>query len=164
VEPGDPLAANLKRPLPTYHAAEHRFVPPPGSEIADPMVGFFRIGFANGAEAYFLPVPSPFDMEVRGTEGRAFAWDNGLDIRMQHWVRRGIQVEETIIRPEGESPTMCTIREIIRELETGERTLGNIDVTKQVVEAQFGVAYSHLQNGARVYLPVTDRSLYIPGG
>ncbi len=34
----------------------------------------------------------------------------------------------------------------------------------QSVEVQFGVACSHLQDGARVALPVTDRSLYIPGG
>jgi hypothetical protein len=29
---------------------------------------------------------------------------------------------------------------------------------------QFGIAYSSLQGGARVSLPVADRSLYIPGG
>jgi hypothetical protein len=37
-------------------------------------------------------------------------------------------------------------------------------VTMQSVEAQFGIAHSHLQGGARVALPVADRSLYIPGG
>ncbi|MDD9986802.1 MAG: hypothetical protein OXQ31_11060 [Spirochaetaceae bacterium] len=59
---------------------------------------------------------------------------------------------------------VCTIRDIIRELATGEPTAGRIDITLQSVEVQFGVAYSHLQDGARVALPVTDRSLYIPGG
>ena len=49
-------------------------------------------------------------------------------------------------------------------MEGGERTAGNIDVTMQTVEAQFGVAHSHLQDGARVSLPIADRSLYIPGG
>ena len=53
---------------------------------------------------------------------------------------------------------------IIRELETGEPTVGRIDITMQSVEVQFGVACSHLQDGARVALPVADRSLYIPGG
>ena len=71
---------------------------------------------------------------------------------------------ETVIRPTGESPTVTTIRNIIRELETGDRTDGNIDVTMQAVEAQFGIAHSHLAGGARVSLPVADRSLYIPGG
>ena len=43
-------------------------------------------------------------------------------------------------------------------------TAGNIDITMQSVEAQFGMVHSHLQNGARVDLPLADRTLYIPGG
>ena len=59
----------------------------------------------------------------------------------------GAAVEEQVIKPTGESPTVCTIRNIIREIETGERTTGNIDITMQSVEAQFGIAHSHLQGG-----------------
>jgi hypothetical protein len=29
---------------------------------------------------------------------------------------------------------------------------------------QFALAHSHLQGGARVQVPVADRTLYIPGG
>ncbi len=158
VEAGDPLAANSKRPLPTFDRAGYRFVPPPGGEIADPMVGFFRVGYAEGAEACFLPRAGAFDVDVIGSEGRAVAWDNGQTFV----VRRG--GEETSYKPAGESPTVCTIREIIRELETGERTTGNIDVTMQSVEAQFALATSHLHSAARVTIPLADRSLYIPGG
>ena len=39
----------------------------------------------------------------------------------------------------GESATVATIRSLIRELESGERTTGNIDVTMQSVEVQFGL-------------------------
>ena len=56
------------------------------------------------------------------------------------------------------------VKNIINEIETGERTTGNIDVTMQAVETQFGVAHSDLLGGARVELPVKDRTLYIPGG
>ncbi len=49
-------------------------------------------------------------------------------------------------------------------METGERTKGNIDLTMDTVETQFALAHSHLQGGARVEIPVSDRSLYIPGG
>ena len=73
-------------------------------------------------------------------------------------------VREHTVRATGASPTMRTIQNLILELETGERTDGNIDVTMQSVEVQFGIAHSHLQHGARIPLPVTDRSLYIPGG
>ena len=125
------------------------------------MVGFFRVGYANGAEGLFAPMQGSFDVEVSGTEGRAYAWDNGETIRIR---RKGDAVEERTIRPQGDSPTVSTIRDIIRQIETGERTAGNIDITMQSVEAQFAVAHSHLQGGARIEVPVADRSLYIPGG
>jgi len=105
-----------------------------------------------------------FDIEVYGTEGRAYAWDNGEVIRIRRGTRKESAVEERTIKPTGESPTVCTIRNIIQQLGTGEQTTGNIDITMQAVEAQFGLAHSHLQGGARVDLPIADRSLYIPGG
>jgi predicted dehydrogenase len=164
VEPGDPLDAGPARPLPTFDAERRRFVPPPGKEIADPMVGFFRVRYESGVEGYFVPLAGHFDIDVHGTEGRALGWDNGEDFRIRRVGKGGKQVEETIIRRAGESPTVSTIRDVIREIETGERTAGNIDVTMQSVEAQFGLAHSHLQGGARVSLPVADRGLYVPGG
>src|SRR5262245_11132181 len=162
VEQGDTLDPG--RPLPTFDPAHRRFVPPPGREIADPMVGFFRVGYQGGAEACFIPMAGRFDVDVHGTEGRAFAWDNGEDFRVRRANKSGSEVQETVIRPAGEGPTVCTIRDLIREIETGERTAGNIDVTMQSVEAQFGLAHSHLRGGERVTLPVADRDLYVPGG
>jgi len=164
VEPGDALDPGPGRPLPTIDHEQNRFVPPPGKEIADPMVGFFRIGYQGGAEASFIPLAGRFDVDVHGAEGRAYAWDNGMDIRVRRANKRGDEVQETVIRPRGESPTICTIRDIIREIETGERTAGNIDVTMQSVEAQLGLAHSHIEGGERIYLPVAERGLYIPGG
>ncbi|MCZ6676067.1 MAG: Gfo/Idh/MocA family oxidoreductase [Candidatus Poribacteria bacterium] len=168
VDKDDPLAAGMgqqrPRAFPHYDSAGHCFVPPPGEEIADPMVGYFRIGYANNTEGIFVPIAGPFSIDVHGTEGRAYAWDNGDVFCVRRGVKGGSAVDEKIIKPTGESPTVCTIRNIIREIETGERTDGNIDVTMQSVEAQFGIAHSHLQGGERVALPVADRSLYIPGG
>ena len=161
---GKTLQKRLPMPIPEYDPDGHRFVPPPGQEIADPMVGFFRVGYAGGAEGIFVPREGGFEIDVNGSEGRAYAWANGEDIRVRRGGLQDSGVEETIIRATGESPTVSNIRNIIRELETGERTDGNIDVTMQAVEAQFGIAYSHLQGGSRVALPVADRSLYIPGG
>ena len=126
------------------------------------MVDFFRVGYTGGAEGHFLPIPGLFDIEVYGTAGRAYAWDNGETICLRR--RKEGSIDEQLIRPQGDSPTVSTIRSIIRQLETGERTTGNIDITMQSVEVQFGIAHSHLQQGARIELPVADRSLYIPGG
>lgn len=163
IEPGDPFDPNPSRPHPTYDKAAHRFVPAPGREIADPMVGFFRVGYANGTEGVFIPRRGGWEVEVTGTEGRAYAWNDGLHTRIRRDVR-GSDVTETVVRAVGESQTMRTIRDVIRELEMGQRTAGNIDITMQTVEAQFGIAHSHLQGGRRVALPVADRSLVIPGG
>ena len=110
-------------------------------KIADPMVDFFRVGYETGAVGYFVPTPRSFDLEVRGTEGRALAWDNGMDTRIQRPLRRGDEVEETTIHAAGDPPGITNIRNIIREIETGERTDGNINVTMQAVETQFGIAY-----------------------
>ncbi len=174
VQKGDPLdgGASKERPraFPDYDAEGHRFVPPEGEEIADPIVGFYRVGYDSGAEGIFVPITGRWELDVHGTEGRAWGWEQQGVWRVRRGGgkpvrgRRGSPVEETEFHPEGDSPTVCTIRDIINEIETGERTRGNIDVTMQSVEPEFGIAYSHLQGGCRVSLPVEDRSLYIPGG
>ena len=181
---GDPVASWVEgqlapsgdRPNPEYDPKGHRFVPPgetgivptakygSTSEIADPIVGFFRVGYENGTEGIYVPISSSWDLEVIGTEGRAYGWESQGVWRVRQAGRRAQEITEKIINPVGECPTVNIIRDIIRELETGERTSGNIDVTMQIVEPQYGIAYSHLEGGARVSLPVDDRSLYIPGG
>lgn len=163
-ETGHPLTRFFRQPLPTYDEAGHRFVLPPAKEVGDPLCDFFRMGYDGGLEACFIPLPNRFDVEVHGTEGRVSAWDNGLDFRVRRSGRQRPDAQETIFRPAGESPTICTVRDIVRQLDTGERTSGNIDVIMNTVEAQFGLAHSHLSGGARVMLPVQDRTLYIPGG
>jgi len=163
VEPGDPLAANSKRPFPTYDEAGRRWVPAAGLEIADPMVGAYRVGYTGGAEASFLP-SGRFDVDVVGTKGRAWAWNNGARFELWRGATATEPAFERSIEPAGETPTVCTIRDIINEMETGERTAGNIDITLQSVEVQFGLAQSHIEGGARIRLPLTDRALYIPGG
>ena len=159
------------RSAPDYDVKQHAFLPPEGEEIADPMVDLFRVGYTHHndkqkvrTEGIFLPVAGRFDIDVHGTEGTAMAWDNGGIFRIRRGRSKTTEIEEKVIKPAGESPTVCTIRDIINEIETGKRTSGNIDVTMQSVEVQFGLAHSHLQGGERRTLPVVDRQLYIPGG
>lgn len=168
VQPDSSLAGDgpQKRPrsYPLYVAENHAFLPPEDEEIADPMVDFFRVGFEGDMQGHFIPMAGMFDVEIFGTEGRAYAWDNGEVIRVRGSSRGdgGVQLKEII--PKGQSPTVSTIRNIIEQLETGRRTAGNIDITMRSVEVQFALAHSHLQQGSRVEIPVADRTLYIPGG
>ncbi len=179
IEPGDPLDPGDKREgpregtgplrqypwgLPHYDAMTHSFVPAPGHyNYADPYVGFVRVGYANGMEAMFVPMEARYiDIDVQGTKGSAFLWDAGETYRVRHTILGAADVVEEDIRQTGESPTIRIIRNIIQELETGKRTSGNIDVTMNTTEIQFGIVDSHLKGGARVSLPISDRSLYIP--
>ena len=168
VEPGDPEAKSMRRPLPAYDPKEKRYVPGEGEPYASPYPAFFRVGYQGGIEASYIPY-GRLDVDVIGTEGRAFAWDNSQLFRTWRPGKsgRGAVVEapaqEQTFTPEGESPTVCTIRDIINELETGEKTKGNIDVTMQSVEVQFALVESHLQTGARISVPIRDRTVYIPG-
>ena len=151
-------------PLPTFDPGENRFVPPDGEPFADPLLDFSRVGYDNGAEAVFIPLNRAAEFEIHGTDGRAYSWDDGEDIRLRRTVKGSGDTEETRLVPSGESPTVNTIRSLVRELDTGERASGNIDVTHQVCEAEFRLAWSHVQEGKRIPLPVEDagRSLYIP--
>lgn len=151
-------------PLPTFDPGENRFVPPDGEPFADPLLDFSRVGYDNGAEAVFIPLNRAAEFEIHGTDGRAYSWDDGEDIRLRRKIKGSGDTEETRLVPSGESPTVNTIRSLVRELDTGERASGNIDVTHQVCEAEFGLAWSHVQGGRRIPLPVEDagRSLYIP--
>jgi predicted dehydrogenase len=163
VAPDDPRVARRTRPEPTYDPATHRFVPPEGHEIADPHVDTFRVGYASGAEATFLPF-GRFEVDVVGTEGRAMTWENGGHFGVRRVTPNRGTVSETTYTPQGESPTICIIRDLINALKTGAPTRGNLDITLPSVEVQFGVAQSHLGGGSRIPLPMTDRSLRIPGG
>ncbi len=150
-------------PIPTYDADRMRFLPPSGLQYAEPIMGFARVGYEGGAEGLFIPRSGRTEFEVHGSEGRAVAWDDGEDFRVRRRAAGSSAVEETVVRPMGESPTVRIVRGIIGEMEGGGRTSGNIDVTVQATEAEFAVAYSHIEGGARVSVPVADRSLYIPG-
>jgi|GEM_PF-271013 predicted dehydrogenase len=149
---------------PTYDPDGHRFVPQEGQEIGDPMVDFFRVGYENGVQGMFIPSGGGWSIEVRGTEGHAYAWEHQGVYRIRKGAGKSPTVEEREITPTGYSPTVNTVRDIVNELETGERTKGNIDVTMQIVEPEFAIAYSSLQDGRGVSIPVEDRKLHIPGG
>lgn len=163
IAPDDARVAGRARPEPSYDPGTHRFTPPEGHEIADPHVDTFRVGYASGAEATFLPI-GRFDIDIVGTEGRAMTWENGGHFGVRRVLSKRGTVSETRFTPQGDSPTVCTIRDLINAVETGTPTRGNLDVTLPSVEVQFGVAHSHLEGGRRISLPVVDRSLRIPGG
>ena len=165
IDAGDPFDPEPRRPAPQFDAEHNQFLPSPGHEIADPYAGAFQVGYCGGLVGHFIPHRGFFDVEVRGTGGRAYALDNGNVIGLRR--SSGLYATETserVFYTFGESPTINTIRDLIHSMETGDSTHGNIDITMNSVEVQFALAHSHLDGGKRVEIPVADRSLYIPGG
>src|SRR5919202_1718204 len=120
----EPLIYCAEHGVRGIYAERRRFVPPPGEVYASPYPAFFRVGYRGGAEASFVPY-GRFDVDVIGAAGRAAAWDNGQLFRTWRPTKGDTPAHEATYRPEGESPTVCIIRDIIREIETGERTAGN---------------------------------------
>ena len=164
VQPDDALQPDQRFPQPTYDPAGRRYVPPPGREIGDPWAAFFRVGYTNGAEAYFIPRRGPFEVEVHGTDGVASAREGAGEFRTRRQRNGGAEVEQLVFRSVGESPSVRKVRDLVAGMDTGANTAANIDITMRTVEVQFAVAHSHLSGGARTAVPVTDRDLYIPGG
>ena len=152
-----------QRHLPLPLLDNDRLVPPDGSPFADPWLDFSRVGYQDGTECVFIPLSRGAEFEVHGTEGRAYSWDDGNDIRVRRKVKGNSDTNEVRIVPTGESPTVNTVRDLVNELETGQRTRGNIDVTMQVQEVEFGLALSHIRND-RISLPIqgAGRQLMVP--
>src|SRR5688572_7765734 len=120
VEPGDPLAQSMRRPLPVYDGERKAFLPGEGEPYASPYPRFYRVGYRGGVEASFIPY-GRLDVDVVGTEGRASAWDNAQLFRTWRAAKGGkgggydSPAHECTYTPSGESATVATIRSLIRE-------------------------------------------------
>ena len=71
--------------------------------------------------------------------------------------------EEQLSTPTGESPTVCTIRNIIHEIETVSVPPKRIRHNEQSVEANL-VSRTRFTSGTRVALPVAGSNPLHPGG
>ncbi len=128
----------------------------------DPGIPAAMVRFSNGVWGHVLG-RSGSDFEVLGTLG-ALRTQNDA---MGHWLRaeesgRYRMLEEAPF-PEhnSDSGTLNAIREIVAELDGGWRTSGNIDVACRSQEMIFGILESERRGGARVTLPLEDRSLTV---
>ena len=78
------------------------------------------MGYASGAVGYFIPHRGFLDVQVLGSEGRAYALDNGQSFEVRHSLGSNADGATTRrIYAHGEAPTVNTIRDLIPQ-ETGE--------------------------------------------
>jgi predicted dehydrogenase len=124
----------------------------------------YRIRFENGAEGWTVPAGN-WEFEIIGSQGTIRAMNNGIDWGWRKRVpldgRRTSLREQPFPAVPPFSNTQFALEDLVRAVEEGRPTLGNVDIAHQATESCFAVAESHLRAGARVDLPVTNRDRYI---
>ena len=132
----------------------------------DPHVAQAYVHFRDGVGAHFCVQGAPwYTFSLVGTEGMAEAYDNNARYRLRRRADDWYGSEEVPFPPfDDESDTVVAIRELTRAIAAGapEATSGPIAVAHHGMELLCAMAESHLRDGARVRLPLQDRSAYIP--
>jgi hypothetical protein len=141
-----------------------------GAEVADfaddrvetdPPIHVALVQFANGVRGYFLATIG-YDWEVTGSTGKLRALNDGQDVELRqqagHW--KQLSPVEAPTLPRSSSALAC-LEDLVAAVETGRETRGNVELARRSQEIVMGIIASHGQNGARVTLPLANRSLYV---
>lgn len=129
----------------------------------DPGIAAGYLRFRNGVHGYIVAKPGS-DFEVHGTDGRLLADERKEQVA--RWERatpgRFGQLEEVPF-PEVNhvSGTLEGIREIVAALDRDGDTAGNIRIACRSQEMVLGIIESERFRGAKVRLPLENRSLYV---
>ena len=135
-----------------------------GDFLRQDPIGEGVVAFANGVTAYLLTTPASGDCEVICEHGSLLALNDGLSWRLRR--RQPIDanghtalIEAPYPEPPRVSSTLCLIEDLVHALDTGEPTRGGPRVALAGAELIFGFIASHRHGGARVALPLQDRTL-----
>jgi predicted dehydrogenase len=141
-----------------------------GAEVADfaddrvetdPPIYSGFVQFTNGVRGYFLATIG-YDWEVTGATGKLRALNDGqaIELRQQTGKWKQLAVAEAPALPVASSALAC-LEDLVAAVETGRETKGNVELARRSQEIIMGIIASHGQNGARISLPLTSRSLYV---
>ena len=126
----------------------------------DPGISSGYVRFKNGVHGYFV-AGTGTEFEVCGTNGKLRTHNNGLSCQMRKAQEWGHQLETPFPEIQRESGTVGCIKDIVEAIETGRETTGGIELARRSQEMIFGFIESHRQGGARIPLPLENRSLYV---
>lgn len=121
-------------------------------------MGYAR--FANGVHAY-LVAAGGYEFEVSGTGGKLRTLSNGIGYSWRRFDEHG-QLQD-VSGPEVplESGTLRGLEDLVRALDEGGDTQGNLRLACRSQEMIFGFIESERRDGARVRLPLEDRGLTV---
>jgi predicted dehydrogenase len=136
------------------------------NRIEHDLSGTGIIRFANGVQGYYLSGGPVGEFEVCGTRGTVRILDNGLRFQLRVLTERPGWRQTTFedapfpwfVR---RSNTVRIIEDLIRAIETGGTTRGNVRIARTGTEIALGFVESHRRGGARVPFPLENRGLWM---
>lgn len=127
----------------------------------DPVIVSGYVKFKNGVNGYLITKPGS-DFEAIGTDGRVMIDERAEPlIRYQRADARGVLVSAEFPATEHVSGSLAAVRELVRALDTGTDTIGNLALACRSQEIVLAMIESELRGGARVSLPLEHRSLHV---
>ena len=135
----------------------------------DPGITSAHALFTNGVHGY-LVAGSGYEFEVCGTAGKIRTLEPFADGSGCKWRKAvGTDLRDPCRDPlvgvpfecEVKSGTVCLIEDLVDAIENDRETLGNIRLAHRSFEISMAVIESHRQGGARVPMPMANRTLYV---
>lgn len=135
-----------------------------GDILREDPVGEGFVAFANGVTAYMLTTPRSSDCEIICEHGSLTAFNDGLTWQLRR--RQPIDanghtglLDAPFTEPSRVSSTLRLIEDLVAALDTGQSTQGGARIALAGAELIFAFIESHRQGGARVQLPLQQRTL-----
>jgi predicted dehydrogenase len=135
----------------------------------DDLSGNGMLQFEDGVQAFVRTTDcgaSDWDFEVTGTEGRLRGVNDAEEVEFWRLApallpgRRREPARHLFPRPYGAaSANARTLHDLLRAIESGGEPLCNGEAGRQALEIAIALRESHRRGGARVDLPLADRSL-----
>lgn len=126
----------------------------------DPPITSGYIRFANGVHGY-LTAATGTEVEVCGTQGSLRTLNNGIACQYRQVVAHRLREEAPFPPVPRVSGTLCGLRDLAEALDTGRETQGPLRLACRSQEMILGIVESHRRGGARVPLPLADRTLTV---
>ena len=128
---------------------------------SDPGIPTGYIKFANGVHGHMV-AGGGHEYEVSGSKGKLRSHNNGVTCLWRQAQGSHGQLEDVPFPvPPHVSGTLGAVTDIIEAIEDDRETLGNIRVACRSQEMILGLVESERQGGARIPLPMANRSLYV---
>jgi predicted dehydrogenase len=153
---------------PIFNAAENCFESDPTLGIndftADPGTDWGIIRFRNGTTGHLINSPSLFDFMILGSMGQILCSEETPEFLLRQRKERFSRAFETqpLSLPERENSTVCIISDLIEALEQSHPTKCPVEIAHRGMEIALGLAESHVRDGAKVTMPLENRTLYVP--